>query len=155
MPRQAYRAGDWFAVPLGEAAWALGRIAREHGGIVLAYFFAPVRERQPTLDDVRGLTAADAFTQMLVSHLDLRDGAWPVLGREEWDPHEWPMVEFERTMDEPGGGERLYAIVWDEETLNEEVESRPLDPAEAGRRPRDVLSGSGAAIARLRHALGV
>jgi hypothetical protein len=155
VPRQAYREGDWFAVPLGEAAWALGRIAREHGGIVFAYFFAPAFERQPTLDDTRGLAAGDALTQMLVSHLDLRDGAWPVLGQEEWDPEAWPMVEFERTMDEPGGGERLYAILWDERTLNSEVRATPLDAAEAGARPRDVLSGAGAAVARLRHTLGV
>jgi hypothetical protein len=155
VPRQTYREGDWFAVPLGESAWALGRIAREHGGIVFAYFFAPAFEREPTLDDTRDLTAASAFTQMLVSHLDLRDGAWPVLGQEGWDPDAWPMVEFERTMEAPGEGERLYAIVWDERTLNEELEARPLEASEAGRRPRDVLSGSGAAIARLRHALGV
>jgi hypothetical protein len=154
VPRQAYREGDWFTVPLGEGAWALGRIAREASGIVFAYFFAPALERPATLEDARGLTAAGSLTQMLVSHLDLRDGAWPVLGQEEWDPADWPMVEFERVM-EVGGGERLFAIVWDERTLNDEVEARPLPPEEAGNRPRDVLSGSGAAVARLRHALDV
>jgi hypothetical protein len=155
VPRQRYREGDWFAVPLGEGTWALGRIAREHRGIVFAYFFAPALRWQPTLEDARGLNAESALTQMLVSHLDLRDGVWPVLGQEEWDPGAWPMVEFERTMQSPGQDERLYAIRWDERTLNEELEARPLDNSEAGKRPRDVLSGSGAAAARLRHALGI
>ena len=94
---------------------------------------------------------------MLVSHLDLRDGAWPVLGQAgDWDPSAWPLVEFERRVEGPGGGpETLYAIRWDERTLNEEVSARPIDPSEAGSRPRDVLSGAGAAVAKLRHALGL
>ena len=92
---------------------------------------------------------------MLVSHLDLRDGAWPVLGQDgDWDPSAWPLVEFERRTG-TSDGEALYAIRWDDRTLNEELSARPLDPSEAGLRPRDVLSGSGAAVVRLRHALGL
>ena len=152
---QTYREGDWFAVPLGEDSFALGRIARHHQGIVFAYFFAPAFDHVPTLPETEDLTADRALTQMLVSHLDLRDGAWPVLGQGgDWDPSAWPLVEFERRTDTPGG-EALYAIRWDERTLNEELSARPLDPSEAGLRPRDVLSGAGAAVVRLRHALGL
>jgi hypothetical protein len=152
-----YREGDWFAVPLGGETFALGRIARHHEGIVFAYFFAPAFDHLPSLAEVDDLTASESLTQMLVSHLDLRDGAWPVLGQaDDWDPSAWPLVEFERRVDEPrGGAESLYAITWDERTLNQEVSARPLDPSEAGMRPRDVLSGAGAAVVRLRHALGL
>lgn len=151
-----YREGDWFAVPLGGEKFALGRIARHHRGIVFAYFFAPAFEHLPTLAETERLTADRALTQMLVSHLDLRDGAWPVLGQEEgWDPGAWPMVEFERRVEPPGGSEALQAIRWDERTLNEEASARPVDPSEAGSRPPDVLSGAGAAVVRLRHALGL
>lgn len=157
MAEPTYREGDWFAVPLGDEAFALGRIARHHKGIVFAYFFAPAFDRLPTLTDTEGLSADRALTQMLVSHLDLRDGAWPVLGQAgDWDQSAWPMVEFERRVEPPGGGpETLYAIRWDERTLNDEVSARPLDPSEASLRPRDVLSGAGAAVVRLRHALGL
>ena len=151
-----YREGDWFAVPLGHETFALGRIARHHEGIVFAYFFAPALDHLPALAETESLTADGALTQMLVSHLDLRDGAWPVLGQTgDWDPSAWPLVEFERRVEPPGGAEALYAILWDERTLNEEVSARPLDPSEAGSRPRDVLSGAGAAVVRLRHALGL
>ena len=64
---------------------------------------------------------------------------------------QWPVVELERRV-ETGD---LYAVRWDEETLSEELSARPLDPSEAGLRPRDVLSGAGAAVVRLRHALGL
>ena len=76
-----------------------------------------------------------------------------MLGQDgDWDPSAWPLVEFERRT-ETSDGEALYAIRWDDRTLNEELSARPLDPSEAGA-TRDVLSGSGAAVVRLRHALG-
>jgi hypothetical protein len=152
--KPTYREGDWFAVPLDEDAFALGRIARHHQGIVFAYFFAPAFDHVPTLRETEGLTADHSITPMLVSHLDLRDGAWPVLGQaDDWDRLAWPLVEFERRIEGPGGG--LYAIRWDEETLNEELSAHPIDASEAGLRPRDVLSGAGAAVVKLRHALGL
>ena len=150
MARQRYREGDWFAVPLGDGTYALGRIARHHGGIVFAYFFAPPFDHVPALDEAEARTAADASTQMLLSHLGLRDGEWPVLGQGEWKREEWPLVEFERQIDD-----KLFAVRWDDETLSEEVESRRIDASEAGSRPSDALAGAGAAVARLRRLLGV
>ena len=149
MAGQRYREGDWFAVPLGDGTFVPGRIARHHRGIVFGYFFPPVTHL-PTVDELASLRAADSATQMLFSHLGLRDGEWPVLGQTgDWDPGEWPMVEFERRVDD-----RLYAIRWDEETLNKELSAVPVDPSEAGRRPWDALAGAGAAVARLRRLLG-
>ena len=151
-----YREGDWFAVPLGDTKHALCRIARHHQGIVFVYVFAPALDRPPTLADAAGLTASDSLTQMLVSHLDLRDGAWPVLGQEEgWDPTAWPLVEFERRVETPGRPDELHAVLWDERDLSQEAGVRRLDSSEAGRRPRDTLSGAGAAVVRLRQALGL
>ena len=93
---------------------------------------------------------------MLVSHLDLRDGAWPVLGQAgDWDPSAWPLVEFERRVEGPRRPRPSTRSAGTSETLNEEVSARPIDPSEAGLRPRDVLSGAGAAVAKLRHALGL
>lgn len=144
--RQRYAAGDWFAVPLGERAVAVARIARHHRGIVYAYVFGPTRAEVPALAEVEHHRPGDAATHILVSHLALRDGAWPVIGRGgAFDPAEWPVVELERRVDD-----RLYAVRWDEETLSEEVETRPLDPSEAGRRPPDGLLGTGAAEVTLR-----
>jgi hypothetical protein len=148
--RQRYRDGDWFAVPLGDGTYALGRIARSKSGIVFGYFFGPPLDHVPSLDEVGSRTAADSVTQMLFSHLGLRDGEWPVLGQTEWNPEEWPLVEFERRIDD-----KLYAVRWNEETLNDEISSVRLDPSEAGQRPSDALAGAGAAVARLRRALGV
>jgi hypothetical protein len=151
MARQRYRNGDWFAAPLGDGTYALGRIARQHGGIVFGYFFAPPFDHVPSLDEVGSRTAADSATQMLFSHLGLRDGEWPILGQAgDWEPAEWPLVEFERRIDD-----KLFAVHWDEETLNDEVSSVRIDPSEAGRRPSDALAGAGAAVARLRRLLGV
>jgi hypothetical protein len=145
---QRYREGDWFAVPLGDGTYVPGRIARHHRGIVFGYFFPPV-DRVPASDELATLRAADSAAQMLFSHLGLRDGEWPVLGQTgDWDPDEWPLVEFERRVDDT-----VYAIRWDEETLNEEVSSVRLDPAEAGKRPSDALAGAGAAVSRLRRLL--
>ena len=147
--RQRYAAGDWFAVPLGERAVAVARIVRHHRGIVYAYVFGPPRAEAPALAEVEHHRPGDAATHILVSHLALRDCAWPVLGRSAFDPAEWPVVELERRVDD-----RLYAVRWDEETLSEELETRPLDPAEAGRRPPDGLLGTAAAETTLRRLFG-
>jgi hypothetical protein len=153
--RQRYAEGDWFAVPLGDGTYALGRIARHHRGIVFAYFFSPAFDHVPTLDEVGSRPASKSTTQMLLSHMDLRDGDWPVLGQAgSWDPAAWPMVEFERLIETTGRPDVLYVIRWDEDTLTEEASSVRIDPGEAGKRPADLLSGAGAAVVRLRRALG-
>jgi len=153
--RQRYREGDWFAVPLGDGRYCAGRIARHNRGIVFAYFFAPPFDHVPKSEEVADRRAEDSFTQMLFSHLDLRDGVWPVLGPGEgWERADWPLVEFERGLGVPGRGELLYAVRFDEDDLSREVASTRIDPREAGRRPDDALSGAGAAVVRLRQALG-
>src|SRR5262249_58700798 len=50
-----YREGDWFAVPLGDGRYVLGRIARHHRATVLGYFFKPAYDHVPTLDEIGDL----------------------------------------------------------------------------------------------------
>jgi hypothetical protein len=149
LAQQRYAAGDWFAVPLAERAVAVARIARHNRGIVYAYVFAPPRAEVPALAEVEHHRPDDAATHILVSHLALCDGAWPVLGQSAFDPAEWPVAQLERHVD------RVYAVRWDEQTLSADVRARPLDPAEAGHRPPDGLLGTRAAETTLRRLFGL
>jgi hypothetical protein len=106
--RQRYAAGDWFAVRLGERAVAVARIAGHDRGIVYAYVFAPLRAEVPALADVEHHRPGDAAAHILVSHLPLRDGAWPVIGCGTFDPAEWP---------ERGVGERVLGAAAAETAL--------------------------------------
>ena len=81
-----YREGDWFAAPLGDGTYVLGRIARHSKGIIFGYFFAPPFDHAPTLEEAAGRRAEESFTQFLFSHLGLRDGTWSVLGQTgDWN----------------------------------------------------------------------
>ena len=77
--------GTWFAVPLRSSGFAVGVVARTSagGGVVLGYFFGPVRSRVPSLDEVRGLRPEAAIRIMRVGDLGLLDGSWPVIGRDD------------------------------------------------------------------------
>jgi len=82
--------GDWFAVPLPKGAgFAPGLIARTEprpDGLLLCYFFAPIGTAEPTLGQLRELTAADA---RLVQRLDGLAPKWPLLGwAPTWDRRE-------------------------------------------------------------------
>jgi hypothetical protein len=152
--RQRYHEGDWFAAPLEDGTFVLGRIARHHRGTILGYFFAPPFDRVPTLDETAGRQAGDSFTQLLFSHLGLRDGEWPVLGQAgTWDRAAWPLLEFERRIDWPGQEDRLYVVRRDEENLNQTVDELRVDLSETGKRPSDSLHGSKAVLVHLQQEL--
>jgi hypothetical protein len=154
VPKQRYREGDWFAAPLRDGRYVLGRIARHYRGTVFGYFFAPPFVHVPTLDDTRGRRAEESFTQMLFSHLGLRDGEWPVLGLAgDRDRDAWPLVEFEWRLEIPGRADKLYAVRVEEENLNRRASVTEVDISEAGKRPSESLSGSGAAVVHLEQAL--
>lgn len=148
------REGDWFAVPADDGTWIVGLVARRTGHVVLGYFFAPPRAEVPSLDDVRNLTAADSYTQLLFSDLEICNGKWPLIGHDDgFTRGAWPMVEFERVLEDGRGMPRVFAILYDEDDLNVEVSATEIDLAERDRRPRDVLSGAGAARVHLQHRL--
>lgn len=150
---KGYEEGDWFLCPLGDGTFVPGVVARHDGNTVLASFL-PRRVRSPAdvdLASLTALTAADAFTHLRCSDLELRGGGWPVLGgHESWDRASWPPVEFERRVDVPGRAPVLHVVVYDDGDPNRVASERRADPAEAGRRPPDVLSGTGAAVVHLR-----
>ena len=152
--RQSYREGDWFAAPLGDGRYVLGRISRHAQGIVFAYFFAPPLDHLPTLEELGERRADDAFTQLRFSDLGLHDGDWPVLGQTgRWDREAWPLLEFENRLDVRGGPDVLYAVRLAENTVSREVSVKRVDLSEAGKRPTQDLFGAEAAIIHLREML--
>lgn len=152
--QQRYREGDWFAVPLDDGRYVLGRISRHSHGIVFGYFFAPAFDHVPTLEEAGGRTAEESFLQMRFSHLGLRDGEWPVLGQTgDWGRDAWPLLEFENRLVVKGRPDVLYAVRLDEETVARMVSRRKVDLSEAGRRPEEALYGDLAAVTELRKRL--
>jgi hypothetical protein len=101
--RLPYREGDWFAVPLRDGGWAVGRVARmppppKRGIDLLGYFFGPIRDCVPVLKDVDSLASKDAVGIKCISDLGLISGRWPVLGGRgpDWaaERDRWPMPAF-------------------------------------------------------------
>jgi hypothetical protein len=87
--------GDWFALPLPDENWAVGRIARCNGPALLGYFFGPRRSEVPALSQLSNLKAGDAIWIHEFGYLGLRNGDWPVLdGADEFDSAAWPMPMF-------------------------------------------------------------
>jgi hypothetical protein len=153
--RQRYREGDWFAVPLDDGRYVLGRISRHSHGIIFGYFFAPPFDHVPTLEEAGGRTADDSFLQLRFGHLGLRDGEWPALGQTgDWDRDAWPLLEFENRLSVKGRPDVLYAVRLDEDTVARMVSRRKIDLSEAGRRPDEALFGHLAVVTHLQRCLG-
>jgi hypothetical protein len=95
-----YREGDLFAVPLTEAGYGVGLVARAqpaHGGVLFGYFFGPKRANVPALDELEAIAPTDAVLIRRFGHLEIRQGRWPVIGnQEEWDRTQWAMPTFIR-----------------------------------------------------------
>jgi hypothetical protein len=109
MTRVHYREGDWFVVPLREGGYAIGVVARAHGGVLLGHFFGPRHDSLPSLAEAAGLTAADAIVVRKFGHLGLKQGKWPILGRlEEWNRADWPMPVFVRHEESTGRSLRVF-----------------------------------------------
>ncbi len=152
--RERYREGDWFATPLGDGRYVLGRIARHSNSIVFGYFFAPPFDHLPTLEEIGDPQAEDSFAQMRFSYLGLRDGEWPVLGQtDNWDRDAWPLPEFESRLEITGRPTVLYAVQIDEKTVSRELNVRRVDASEAGKRPEVSLYGAVAVAIHLQQML--
>jgi hypothetical protein len=75
MAKVQYREGDWFAVPLRGGGFGLGLIARANpGGVLLGYFFGPLRSEVPKLEDVASLRPGDAVLVRKFGHLGIVGG---------------------------------------------------------------------------------
>lgn len=94
-----FKEGTWFAVPLAQSGYALGRVGRHspEGDVILGYFFGPKRRRVPTLDEVEHLEPNEAVAVFCSSELGIMDGTWPIIGNSRrWERERWPIPGFVR-----------------------------------------------------------
>jgi len=149
MRRLNYAVGDWFAVPLREAGFAVGVVARAQpgGGVLFGYFFGPQRPDVPRLGDVAHLTASDAVLVGQFGHLGLQKKKWPNLGRlANWDPQAWPMPAFVRHEELTG---RTLRVIYADDDPNKRLRTETISPADAYQGPEDGLMGDGFVEIRL------
>jgi hypothetical protein len=128
-------------VPLGEAGFGLGLVARrDRRGIVLGYF-APVRfPRLPSLEAAAGAWSGQWVLVTLFGDLGLLDGTWSVVGKlPGWRRDEWPMPAFGHRDLLTGG----YLRITYSEDGGQEVDRRPISVEEFETLPDDGLAGSG------------
>jgi hypothetical protein len=145
MTGSAYSEGDWFAVPLRGGGFAAGLIARmmpHREGVLLGYFFGPRRDKFPTLDELRDLSAPDAILVERFGDLGIVDGTWPLVGHVDgWDRSAWPTPAFGRSEELTG---RAFKVTYDDVDPNVLLEETPIDLSELASMPKDGLSGAGA-----------
>lgn len=116
-------------------------------GVLLGYFFGPKRSAVPELEQLAGLTAADAVVVLQFGHLGIRSGRWPLIGPiGEWRRHEWPMPLFAR-VDELTG--QAFRVRYRDDDPNRVISEERISINEARRLPTDVLSGDGAVEIKL------
>jgi hypothetical protein len=146
--RVRYSEGDWFAVPLRDGGFAAGVIARMNPkGVLLGYFFGPKRGAVPTVDEVAGLTSADAVVVLQFGHLGIRSGRWPLMGAiGAWDRRDWPIPAFAR-MEELTG--QALRVRYRDDDPNDVISEERISIDEARSLPIDALSGDGAVEIKL------
>lgn len=150
--RIPYSEGTWFAVPLDDNAYCVGRVARcmRGGGVVLAYFFGPRRDRVATLEEVRSLQADDAIKALRVGDPGLMKGEWPIIGDSDcWNRQVWPMPDFLRKDAITG---KAWRIKYSDRDPNQVV-SEERAPFESRELEADMLYGYGVVEELLSHAL--
>jgi hypothetical protein len=148
MAKVSYREGDWFAVPLRDSGFAVGLIARANpGGVLLGYFFGPLRSEVPALAEAADLKASDAVLVRKFGHLGIVQGKWPLLGRlDGWDRRQWPTPMFVRYEELTG---RSFRVFYDDDDPNKVLSEEQVAPGEAEQAPKDGLMGAGFAEAAL------
>ena len=132
MKKRPYKEGAWFAIPLEGGGFATGLVARctPKGGLCLAYLFGPVRERIPTLDDVKSLRRQDAAKVWHVGDSHLMKGKWPLVGHlDSWERDEWPSPQFVRI--DPLGQSK-WRVTYSDVDTNEVVGEERIPFAESG-----------------------
>ena len=108
----AFRAGDWFAIPLRFGLFALGRAAAvDPNGVILGYFFGRFFERLPSGTEVLALTPGDADIIGVCDQHGLQSGEWPRIATGAGgDPRDWPIPIF-RTLEPASGDLRWFTPV--------------------------------------------
>jgi hypothetical protein len=147
-----YKLGTWFAIPLQNAGFAIGRVARHapKGGIVLAYLFGPRRETIPYLQEIERLNPQDAIKVWMIGDLGILSGIWPVIGDSSmWTPEQWPTPNFIRKVDL---GRQAWRVIYSDDNPNQ-VLSEERIPYDTPGLERDSLFGHKAAEFALSHLL--
>lgn len=142
-----YREGTWFAMPLRQGGYVVGRVARHSGdGCVLGYFFGPKRDTIPRLDELGELAPHSAIRVMRFGDLGLLNGRWTVIGENPgWEKEEWPMPIFTR---KDSVTKTAIIIIYDDNNPLVELSNRQI-PFETSGIEGDSLSGAGAAETKL------
>jgi hypothetical protein len=153
MAKTTAREGDWFAVPLREGGYAAGVVARAHrDGVMFGYFFGPKRAEVPALEDVTGLTPADAVLAGKFGDLGLLRGTWPLLGPcPHWERGLWPMPPLIRYEELTG---RSFRVFYADDDPSEMIREEQIPPGTAEQGPQDGLMGFGYVEKRLTALLG-
>ena len=138
-----YREGTWFAIPLRQGGYAVGRVARHSGnGGILAYFFGPKRETIPTLEELETLTPDCPIKILRAGDLGIIEGSWPIIGDSPtWKREDWPIPPFVRKDDI---GKAAWRVVYADENPLEVISERRI-PYDSSEYERDGLHGAGAA----------
>lgn len=147
--RVKFREGDWFAVPLRDSGYAVGIVARSSRSSILAgYFFGPRREAVPAgIEELGDLRPEDAVMVTRFTYNGLRDGSWPIIGRDgEWGRALWPMPVFCRYEELTG---RSFRAIYPDDNPSERPREELVDPGIGEHLPSNDLWGSGAVELRL------
>jgi Immunity protein 26 len=141
------RARPSLAVPLRDHGFALGVVARANReGVLLGYFFGP-RRPAPEALDVAEMRAEHAVLIGRFGHLGIRDGRWPLIGRDRgWERASWPVPVFIRYEELTG---RTFQVIYDDADPNRVVCETAVAPGSAEQGPTDGLMGAGFVERRL------
>ena len=151
--KRKYSEGFWFAVPLKNGGFALGRVARatpKHG-VILCYFFGPKYDAIPTIAEVKDLAPEKAIRILRIGDLSLIRGEWPIIGKSNpWHRSAWKMPEFLRKDELSGKAWRVhYSDADPNVVIKEQRESSTNNTLE-----RDSVFGAGAVEAVLSKIFG-
>lgn len=143
-----YKEGDWFAVPLEDGGYGVGRAARVRRGVVLGYFYGPRRQDLPTADELSDLKPEEAVLVTKVGDLGLIRGIWPIIGRGGaiWHRSAWPIPAFGRTESLTG---RHLRVEYEKADFNSVPRISSISAEERSRLPDDGTDGQAALEHRL------
>lgn len=147
MKKLPYREGTWFAIPLKDGQYAVGRLARHSpkGAVVLAYLFGPKHDRVPALDELASLKPSDAVKIWRVGDLGLINGTWLIIGDSTgWKRDDWPTPAYIRKPDSNRPG---WKVIYSDDDPNQVLEEQRV--AETQDLDRDALFGHVAAESAL------
>jgi hypothetical protein len=148
-----YKEGDWFAVPLRDGGYTLGRVARMDGrGGIIGYFFGPRHEQLPTPADVEGKEPSQAIWIANLGDLGFLEGTWHVISTSgPWRREQWPMPLFKR--EDLTNPRRAWRVQYSESNFHRPVSEEAVTPDEVRDLPEDAVEGSGSVERWLTHVL--